>query len=143
MPCMRMRPKVMTLREAKLTAGSPLGGFLKPGYRYRDGSFYRTEEEARAEEDRIERTTMTGGGGAPYWVCGDFKADDAVPCRCGYVSEFLCDHPMGKGKTCDLPLCEEHAHQIGEELHLCEIHFREFQKKCGADRINPWPPSMP
>ena len=37
-----------------------------------------------------------------FIICGDGVA----PCRCGNVAEYLCDHPVGKGKTCDAPLCE-------------------------------------
>jgi hypothetical protein len=28
---------------------------------------------------------------------------------CGILAEYLCDFPMGKGKTCDAHLCEDHA----------------------------------
>lgn len=45
--------------------------------------------------------------------------------RCIYVAEYLCDYPMGKGKTCDLPLCDEHAIQQGAEwqdMHFCPQH---------------------
>jgi hypothetical protein len=48
-----------------------------------------------------------------------------VQACCG-ISSFLCDHPVGdEGKTCDMPLCAEHAHAIGSDRHLCPKHKRE------------------
>lgn len=45
-------------------------------------------------------------------------------CReCGAMSEFLCDFPVGDGKTCDRDLCAEHAHEIGPEQHYCTEHL--------------------
>lgn len=42
------------------------------------------------------------------------------PCRvCGGYSEYLCDGHLGGGHTCDAPLCEVHAHQVGRDRHLC------------------------
>lgn len=39
-------------------------------------------------------------------ACGD----GITPCWCcGHVADYLCDYPMGKGKTCDLSLCRAHA----------------------------------
>lgn len=44
---------------------------------------------------------------------------------CAYCADYLCDWPMGKGKTCDAPLCEDHASEIGVDLHLCPVHAIE------------------
>jgi hypothetical protein len=31
----------------------------------------------------------------------------AVPvCECGHFADFLCDAPVGRGKTCDIALCD-------------------------------------
>lgn len=48
--------------------------------------------------------------GVPHgWVCGS----GIVPCStCGNVADHLCDYPMGKGKTCDAPLCDNHAIKV-------------------------------
>lgn len=40
------------------------------------------------------------------FVCGE----GVIPCSvCGIVAEHLCDYPLGEGKTCDAPLCCNHA----------------------------------
>lgn len=44
-------------------------------------------------------------------------------CRCMAISTILCDWPV-EGGTCSAPLCEEHAHQVGPDRHLCPIHAR-------------------
>lgn len=41
---------------------------------------------------------------------------------CMAISSVLCDFPLESGGTCDAPLCEEHAHQVGPDRHLCPIH---------------------
>lgn len=61
-------------------------------------------------------------------ICGS----DVHPCvspvlgrgLCGYVSDYLCDFPMGEGKTCDLALCERHAIEQSkmQDMHLCPQH---------------------
>jgi hypothetical protein len=66
--------------------------------------------------------------------------DRAPPCRapfewqhqgvthhhCCRPSGFACDAPVGdRGETCDMPLCEDHAKQIGKDRHLCPKHAAE------------------
>lgn len=47
------------------------------------------------------------------FLCGK----DVVPCRfCGVLAEYLCDAPVGRGKTCDAPLCAECALPAGGSL---------------------------
>jgi hypothetical protein len=61
---------------------------------------------------------------------------------CAVIAEYLCDWPMGRGKTCDAPLCENHAivqgrrpamqltlfgrdeivTDQGDNLHFCPTH---------------------
>jgi hypothetical protein len=43
-------------------------------------------------------------------------------CQCGYVADKPCDFPMGKGKTCDAPLCEKHAVAQAHEIDFCPQH---------------------
>lgn len=42
-------------------------------------------------------------------------------CRC--ISAFLCDWKVSDGRSCDAPLCADHAHQVGPDEHLCPIHL--------------------
>lgn len=42
--------------------------------------------------------------------------------RCAGISSMLCDYPLTEGGTCDAPLCADHAHQVGQDRHLCQIH---------------------
>lgn len=55
-------------------------------------------------------------------------------CACGHAADFLCDYPIGKGKTCDLALCGCCRESIGEERDLCRIHAAQFR---GAERVVP------
>jgi hypothetical protein len=59
---------------------------------------------------------------------GFICARDGNPhCReCAHESEFLCDYPVGDGKTCDAPLCDVHAHEVGLETHYCTAHHAEW-----------------
>lgn len=65
------------------------------------------------------------------FVCGG----GVQPCHsCGQVADYLCDYPIGDGKTCDLPLCEECRHKVadphnadsgidlGDGFDLCPTH---------------------
>ena len=56
-------------------------------------------------------------------VCGKLGKHCA---DCAGVSGFLCDFPVGKGKTCDRPMCERHACEIGPDLHYCSTHEIEW-----------------
>lgn len=69
---------------------------------------------------------------------------------CGWVGEFLCDYPVGDGKTCDRSLCEEHAHEVGPDLHYCADHYLEwerFRKSGGVEKalknVIPYSASQP
>jgi hypothetical protein len=51
-------------------------------------------------------------------------------CRwCDKPSTKLCDFPLNIGqlqliapKTCDAPMCDEHAHAVGVNLDHCPLH---------------------
>jgi hypothetical protein len=43
--------------------------------------------------------------------------------RCMAISSFLCDWKLEDGRTCDAPLCPDHAHEMGPDKHLCGMHF--------------------
>jgi len=34
----------------------------------------------------------------------------------------LCDFPIGRGDTCNAPMCETHAKSIGHNVDLCPTH---------------------
>ena len=61
--------------------------------------------------------------------------------QCGTLAEYLCDYPLGRGKTCNAPLCQRHAIVQGrvvenqarlfddgelaeepEQIHFCPAH---------------------
>ena len=48
-------------------------------------------------------------------------------CSCGFCADFLCDYPVGKGKTCDAPLCLKCRVHVGDELDYCKAHAREWR----------------
>jgi len=47
---------------------------------------------------------------------------------CNWVSEYLCDYPIDDDKTCDRPLCDEHAYEVAPDLHYCAAHYNELEK---------------
>jgi hypothetical protein len=76
----------------------------------------------------------------PYWICGS-SIKPTIACReHGVESHYLCDYPVGKGQTCDLPLCSGCRRNIAHDTDFCEIHFAEFVGKSGSASIRPWPP---
>jgi hypothetical protein len=49
----------------------------------------------------------------------------------------LCDFPVGNGKTCGLPLCAKHSHEIAPNLHYWHGHFelwKAFAESGGIKR---------
>ena len=54
---------------------------------------------------------------------------DGQRVRCMAMSGFLCDHESSDGKTCDAPLCPDHAQQVGPDRHLCPRHAAERAEK--------------
>lgn len=47
--------------------------------------------------------------------------------RCLAISAYLCDWALSDGNTCDAPLCDAHAREIGRNRHLCPTHFKQHQ----------------
>ena len=60
--------------------------------------------------------------GGPAIMCGDLGEYCAAD-GCMASTDFLCDYPVGDGRTCDLPLCRSHAYQVGDDVHYCPNHF--------------------
>ena len=82
----------------------------------------------RAAKDRIgEYTGYLSGPDLP--ICPD----------CGYASENLCDYPVGDDKTCDRPMCFDHSHKVGPNMHYCETHFQMWQAYCREKGIKSLP----
>lgn len=61
-----------------------------------------------------------------------------VPCEfCGEAADFRCDFPIGKGRTCDLPLCTEHKTHlpdVGTGIDYCPHH--QAQSKHASPTIH-------
>lgn len=56
---------------------------------------------------------------------------------CGWVSEFLCDFPVGDGKTCDRKMCADCAREVASDTHYCDDHYgmwRRFKDGRGVER---------
>lgn len=67
-------------------------------------------------------------------LCGDFGQRCGA---CAAVGDFLCDFPVGEGKTCDMPLCERHATGIAPNIHYCQGHtvlWERFRNEGGVQR---------
>jgi hypothetical protein len=52
--------------------------------------------------------------------------DDTIVCPCGHFSAFLCDEPIGRGRTCDLPTCKCCRNQTGSDMDQCAFHARRL-----------------
>lgn len=64
------------------------------------------------------------------FVCGSMEGFEYCSVSdCLGFDEYLCDYPVGDGRTCDFKLCGTHAHQIGSDLHYCEAHFQLWLKE--------------
>lgn len=72
--------------------------------------------------------------GGTMFICGDLGPHCA---DCAGFGDFLCDYPVGDGKTCDRPICGEHATEIAPEVHYCAGHMKlweEFKESGGVAR---------
>lgn len=79
-----------------------------------------------------------GGGSMHIKFSGKLAKNPPAPCaaliprepltiggtmRCCAISSFLCDWELSDGKTCDAPLCADHAKEIGRDRHYCPLHL--------------------
>lgn len=60
-----------------------------------------------------------------------YSRKSAAPPHCSVdgclrVGGYLCDFKTGR-TTCDKPMCEKHAHEVGTDRHYCGHHHRVFQ----------------
>lgn len=65
------------------------------------------------------------GRGKPPAPCAAqvMRGGQLVACRS--ISAYLCDWPVTGRKTCDVALCEAHAHEVGRNRHYCPTHHAE------------------
>lgn len=78
------------------------------------------------------RVPMKSGG--HMFMCGDL-GDHCTATNCSDVSDYLCDYPVGDGKTCDLSLCQSHAYEVAPDIHYCPSHLElwvKFSESGGA-----------
>lgn len=56
-------------------------------------------------------------------------------CECGNPGPLLCDWKVGRGKTCDKPICHHHAQHVADDKDLCPEHqiaYAEWLAKRGS-----------
>ena len=67
-----------------------------------------------------------------------WKGDLGDHCTdCAGFGDYLCDFPVGNGKTCDRIVCEDHCKEIAPEIHYCNEHhkeWKEFKESGGVKR---------
>jgi hypothetical protein len=64
-------------------------------------------------------------GGVMAIVCTSGRT---MRCACGGPGALLCDWKLGKGKTCDTPMCQGCAKEVAPEKHLCRAHQADYAK---------------
>jgi hypothetical protein len=70
------------------------------------------------------RTIVVNGVGAI--VCGP-RPRSKKCCACAKPGELLCDWKIGGGKTCDKPICAEHAQHVDDDKDLCPEHQEAYR----------------
>ena len=66
------------------------------------------------------------------FMCGNLGEHCA---DCSAPADFLCDYPVGDGKTCDRKMCDENAHEVASEIHYCDAHFKMWREFRESDEI--------
>lgn len=62
--------------------------------------------------------------GQPVIACGRSRIHACIECQA--PAGKLCDWKLGSGKTCDAPLCDTHAHDMGRNKDLCHRHMTRW-----------------
>ncbi len=66
-------------------------------------------------------------GGFFAFLCGT-DTGRIQACRwCETGAPFLCDWKVAPGRTCDAPICGDHAFEAGPEKHLCPEHRESYR----------------
>jgi hypothetical protein len=71
---------------------------------------------------------MGVGNGKFAIICG-VRGLKPKFCACGRESHLLCDWKVKdkKSGTCDAPICDQHALQVGTDKHLCPLHQKAWE----------------
>ena len=65
--------------------------------------------------------------GFPAIVCGpEPRRKKCCAPNCMQAGKLLCDWKIGGGKTCDKPICPDHAQHVGDDKDLCPEHQEAF-----------------
>lgn len=97
---------------------------------------YRVCEPSRADFELWQSTGFTGtyaqyeqAKRREYGGLISLHGDLGPHCAdCSGVGDFLCDYPVGDGKTCDRPMCDRHVTVIGPEMHYCKAHAQAWNQ---------------
>ena len=58
-----------------------------------------------------------------------FSGELGLHCSdCNGVGDYLCDYPVGDGKTCDRSICGDHGVEVAHEIHYCTAHYKMWTK---------------
>ena len=113
------------------------------------GGYYKIGKPSREEYKRwvsigylgtyekyCEDTTHAAG--QLVHVSGSIELDHCKHRNCLCLAENLCDYPVGNEKTCDRMMCPEHSHEVGEDMHYCSTHYKqyiEYQKVASLPKL--------
>jgi hypothetical protein len=76
--------------------------------------------------------TKKSSDGGKMFICGKLGPHCA---DCAGFGDYLCDYPVGDGKTCDRPMCDDHATEIAPEVHYCAGHLKMWREFCEAGGV--------
>ncbi|HEX8554289.1 MAG TPA: hypothetical protein VF695_06245 [Sphingomonas sp.] len=80
--------------------------------------------------ERYEATTRERGSGTMF-ITGDLGPHCT---ECAAVGDNLCDYPVGDDKTCDRPLCDDHAKGVAGDTHYCRDHYIMWREYLASQR---------
>lgn len=69
--------------------------------------------------------------GTRIFICGDLGPHCT---DCAAPSDVLCDYPVGDGKTCDRPMCSDHAYHVSTDTDYCRDHSIMWQEYLASER---------
>lgn len=104
----------------------------------------RTKGPTREEYERWKKQGYLGSWaqynaskaasqGSAVFMCGDL-GDHCADCM-GF-GDYLCDFPVGEGKTCDRLMCDDHANEIAPEVHYCAAHLKMWEEFKAAGGVS-------
>jgi hypothetical protein len=70
-------------------------------------------------------------GGIGAIVCARGHAPRSKRCCACYLQgTYMCDWKIAPEKTCDKPICPEHAEEVATDKHLCPQHQEAYRQWC-------------